>query len=262
MTDWRFIDSGPGAASHNMAIDEAIAVSVRKGDAPATLRIYGWDRPSVSLGSFQKITDVNIDFCSANNIPVVRRPTGGRAILHYDELTYSFSSASNGTFSGGLLDSYMQLGVALKSALEVLGLPLAMKTERERGQNLARSPLCFGSTSYGEITFKGRKLVGSAQKRWKDGFLQQGSVPYSIDGENMKRIFAHGSSGNSNSSIMGLREVIACLDTERLKEAVRLAFEDAFRIKLTTSALSPEELLLAREVETRKYLSREWTFQR
>ncbi len=262
MTNWRFIDSGPCVASFNMATDEAIAASVRKGDAPATLRIYGWDRPSVSLGSFQKITDVNIDFCAEHNIPVVRRPTGGRAILHFDELTYSFSSASNGAFTGGLLDSYMRLGVALKSALEALGLSLAMKTERESGKNLARSPLCFGSTSYGEITFKGKKLVGSAQKRWKDGFLQQGSVPYSIDGGNMRRIFAPGPPGNSNNSIVGLREVIACLDTKKLKEAVGLAFEDVFRIRFTLSALSPEELLLAREVEARKYLSREWTFQR
>ncbi len=262
MTCWRFIDSGPCAASYNMAVDEATATFVRKGDAPATLRIYGWDRLSVSLGSFQRMTDVNIDFCTANNIPVVRRPTGGRAILHSDEFTYSFSSANNGTFSRGLLDSYMQLGVALKAALEFLGLHLVMKTERESAKNLARSPLCFGSTSFGEITFKGRKLVGSAQKRWKDGFLQQGSIPYSIDGEKLKRIFAPGPPGNSNNSIVGLREVIACLDTERLKEAVRLAFENSFRVKLTPSALSQEEDLLARELESRKYRSPEWTAQR
>jgi len=97
---WRFIDSGNCEASFNMAIDEAIAISVRKGDVPPTLRLYGWDVPSVSIGCFQKIRDINVEYCGEKNIPIVRRPTGGRAILHYQDITYSFSTKTDfGLFS-------------------------------------------------------------------------------------------------------------------------------------------------------------------
>ncbi|HWR57957.1 MAG TPA: biotin/lipoate A/B protein ligase family protein [Thermodesulfovibrionales bacterium] len=262
MTEWRFIDSGPCAASYNMAVDEAIAISVRNGSSPPTLRVYGWDRPSVSLGSFQKISDIDVGFCAKTNVPIVRRPTGGRAILHDDELTYSFSSRSEGAFSGGLLDSYRQLSAAFKSAIETLGLHLAVKTERESGRNLARSPLCFKSTSYGEITFKGKKLIGSAQKRWRDGFLQQGSIPYTVDGDRAKRVFALESPVDLESSVVGLKEHLDNLEPEKIKKAIAHAFEGAFQTRFSLSSLSPEEILLARELQTLKYLSQDWTYQR
>ncbi len=245
-----------------MAVDEAIAASVRRGDAPATLRVYGWDRPSVSLGSFQKITDVDLNFCSANNISVVRRPTGGRAIFHGDELTYSFSSSSAGAFSKGLLDSYRRLSEALKAAFAAIGLPLSMKMERESARNLTRSPLCFESTSYGELSFRGIKIVGSAQKRWKDGLLQQGSIPFAIDEGLTERIFAVSLPQDSGSTVAGLRNIAGDLDPEELKEALRAAFEQTFKTRITPDSLSPEEARLARELELRKYLSREWLLQR
>ena len=262
MTEWRFIDSGPCSASYNMAVDEAIATAVRRGDAPATLRVYGWDRPSVSLGSFQKITDVNIDFCASNDIPIVRRPTGGRAIFHGDELTYSFSSANDGIFSKGLLDSYRRLSEALKSAFDAIGLSLAMKMERESARNLTRSPLCFESASYGELSFEGSKVVGSAQKRWKDGLLQQGSIPFTTNEELTKKIFAVTLPPNSRSVMTGLRNMVGDLYPEKLKDAFRAAFGETFKTRIMPKVLSPEEARLARELELRRYLSREWLFQR
>ena len=95
---WRLINSGTGSASYNMALDEAIAISVRKGGSPPTLRLYSWDMPSVTLGCFQKIRDIDIEYCRDASIPVVRRPTGGRAILHNKELTYSFSAKTDNDF--------------------------------------------------------------------------------------------------------------------------------------------------------------------
>lgn len=258
MIEWRLIESGAGSASYNMALDEAIAVETRKGKAPPTLRFYGWERTSVSLGSFQKITDLNMPFCDSNSIPVVRRPTGGRAILHGDELTYSFSAVNGGLFPGGLLDTYWQLGSALKSALEMLGADITMKTARGSGQTLTRSPLCFRSTSYGELSFRGRKLIGSAQKRWKDGFLQQGSIPYVIDEVNIRTIFGPGVSSEAGDDMTGLKEVLPDFDADRLREAIRVSFEDRFRISFRCSGPSPEELHLARELEARKYRSPHW----
>lgn len=253
MNEWRLIDSGPCAASYNMALDEAIATEVRKGNAPPTLRFYGWEAPSVSLGSFQKIADLNLPYCISNNIPVVRRPTGGRAILHGDELTYSFSAGNNGFFSGGLLDTYRQLGAALKSGLDMLGVDITMKTERESGKNLSRSPLCFKSTSYSELSYKGRKLIGSAQKRWKDGFLQQGSIPYTIDEEITRTIFNLAPSSDIRGGMIGLREALPDLDPEQFKGAIRISFEKTFRIRFRCSDPSLEEIRLARELEAQKY---------
>lgn len=262
MTDWRFIDSGPCSASYNMAVDEAVAISVRKGDSPATLRLYGWDRPSVSLGSFQGLTGINIPFCEANGIPIVRRPTGGRAILHGDELTYSFSSASEGLFSEGLLDSYRKLSSALKSALDTLGVRATVKMKRESGRTLARNPLCFKTTSYGEISSGGKKLIGSAQKRWKNGFLQQGSIPYAEDKELMNKIFTIVPPSDLKKTIGGLRGLVKDLNPERFKEALRTAFENTFRVNVIPSSLSPQEIHLAQALESQKYRSREWTFLR
>ena len=255
MTEWRLVDSGPCAASYNMALDEAIATEVRKGNAPATLRFYGWERASVSLGLFQKITDLNLPYCISNSIPVVRRPTGGRAILHGDELTFSFSAGNEGFFSRGLLDTYRQLSAALKSALDMLGVDITMKTERESGETLTRSPLCFKSTSYGEISCRGNKLIGSAQKRWKDGFLQQGSIPYVIDEESTRKIFNFAPFSDIRDGMIGLREVLPDLDPEQFKEAIRISFEKTFRLRFRCSGLSPEEVRLARELAVQKYRS-------
>jgi lipoate-protein ligase A len=120
---WRFLDTGPCAAAYNMALDESIATAVRQGNAPPTLRLYGWHEPSVSIGYFQKITDVDAAYCDMRNIPLVRRPTGGRAILHGDEITYSFSSkTTSALFSTGLLDSYKKISTAFVLALKRIGI--------------------------------------------------------------------------------------------------------------------------------------------
>ena len=259
---WRFIDTGPCSASYNMALDEAIAIAVRGDSEPPTLRVYGWTAPSVSIGCFQRAADVDVEYCIENHIPIVRRPTGGRGILHGDELTYSFSSKNEGLFSNGLLDSYRQIGLAFKSALALLGLDVSTKTERESGRNLTRSALCFHSTSYGELTLLNRKIIGSAQKRWKDGLLQQGSVPYSINEESSRRIFNLDADVDVNDRMIGLRKAVPHLDPVMLKEAIRLSFEKVFRIRFRCSHLSPEEALLAQELEARRYRSAEWNFQR
>src|SRR5208337_3548714 len=110
-------------------------------------------------------------------------------ILHGDELTYSFSARNEGLFSQGLLDAYRKISTAFSLGLQRLGLSVKMKTRRERGNILERSPLCFQSTSYGELTVNGKKLIGSAQKRWADSFLQQGSIPYTIDHTALAAVF-------------------------------------------------------------------------
>src|SRR3972149_6488404 len=147
--NWRFIDTDSCSASYNMALDEAIATTVRKGSSPPTLRLYGWNVPSVSIGYFQKVRDIDFDYCIEKSISIVRRPTVGRAILHNNEITYSLSLKSgDGNFSKGLLDSYRRISAAFVSALRKPSDPPCC-WERIACWQAARCS-GFKSVSYGE----------------------------------------------------------------------------------------------------------------
>jgi lipoate-protein ligase A len=232
-----------------MALDEALALAVRKGDSPFVLRLYSWSQPAVSIGAFQKITDIDFDYCHACAVPIVRRPTGGRAIFHGDELTYSFSARNEGLFSEGLMDSYRKLGIAFHLCFTHIGLCCTMKPDRERRRNLTKSPLCFASTSFGEINSSGMKIIGSAQKRWKDAFLQQGSIPFSIDRERLPALFRvpsrHGLHSANNHVLTGLRDLMPNLDARTLRQQLISAFEETFAITLADSQPSRQELEVA-----------------
>jgi lipoate-protein ligase A len=251
-----------------MALDEAIAVSVRKELAPPTLRLYGWEKASVSIGCFQKISDVDTDYCIGKNIPVVRRPTGGRAVLHGSEITYSFSvKTTYGLFSAGLLDSYKKISKALGLALMKTGISPELKLIRETQDSSSsshrlRSPLCFQSISYGEISINSRKVIGSAQKRWIDGLLQQGSIPLIIDKDAMTGIFRLDSDHGMRNSSIGLFEISTELNSDLIKNAIRISFEETFNTKFIISSPSVEEITLAQELEGQKYLSHAWKFKR
>ncbi len=264
---WRFINSGLCSASYNMALDEAIAASVRKGDSPPTLRLYAWDRPSVSLGCFQKTRDVNIEYCQNRDIPIVRRPTGGRAILHSKELTYSFSAKTdNELFSKGIFDSYKKISAALHLALSKIGLSAESRLIRENHQlsianRQSKSPLCFQSASYGEITINKRKVVGSAQKRWSDGLLQQGSVPYSIEESEIQKIFRIQSPKDIKVAMAGLKDMIPDLNDKEFREIIKASFEKTFDIQFISALPSQEEAALALKLESEKYRAPEWNFR-
>ena len=261
MTDaWRFIDTGPCGAFYNMALDEAIAKALSTGNLPSTLRIYGWDVPSVSIGYFQKVSDINIDYCLGKGIPIVRRPTGGRAILHDYEITYSFSAKTDsGIFSKGLLDSYEKISRAFNLALLKIGLASELKLQREPHRN--GSPLCFQSTSYGEITIFGKKVIGSAQKRWPGYFLQQGSIPFIINENEIAKVFRLRSS-EIEKKFTGLKNIFSDLNIEHLKNSLRVSFEETFDAKFVSSFPTPDEVSLAEELKTQKYLLPRWKYMR
>lgn len=259
-TQWRFIDTGPQDAFYNMAFDEAIAINVIKGLSPPTLRLYGWSLPSVSIGCFQGIKDIDREYCSINSIPVVRRPTGGRAILHNEEITYSFSSKSMAPFfSTGLLDTYAVLSEALYWAISSAGIDIRIKKRREHGRTLAGSALCFQSVSYGELSVDDKKVIGSAQKRWRGGFLQQGSIQMRIDPEAMEKVFIKSRRDDILKTMTGLKDVMPELDAGFLKSAIIDAFEEAFQVRIVPECLTDGEMTLAHELQEKKYSSESWT---
>ena len=265
---WRFIDSENCSAVYNMAMDEAIAVSVRKEIMPPTLRLYGWNSLAVSIGCFQKISDIDLEYCRRRNIPVVRRPTGGRALLHGEEVTYSFSVKTiSGHFSKGLLDSFKKISTALNLALSKIGFSTKIMLSKNNRNSLSdkerqRTPLCFKSISYGEIILNNKKIIGSAQKRWTDALLQQGTIPFVINKKEIIRIFKLEYIHDLEETLIGLKELFFEVNDVEIKYHIRNSFEETFNIQLISSSPSKEEIELAQELEVQKYMSDEWNFRR
>jgi lipoate-protein ligase A len=160
-----------------MAADEAILEHIGRDESLPTLRLYAWDPACLSLGYPQPFTDVDGTRLKARGWEVVRRMTGGRAILHTDELTYSVTGrAEEPVLAGGVLESYNRIAQALFLAVKELGVAVEIK-EGKPDPNIVPNPVCFEVPSTYEITVNGKKLIGSAQARKKEGVLQHGSLP-------------------------------------------------------------------------------------
>jgi lipoate-protein ligase A len=175
----------------NMAIDAALLKDVEhSSDSHTIIRFYRWRRPTVSLGRNQKTESaVDQQFCDRHGIDVVHRPTGGRAVLHDDELTYAVVSNDSACFGETIYANYKSVSEALCLGFNRLGVPAALAPETRRlSPNPSGADLpCFISPSRYELTVGGRKIVGSAQRRLRRSFLQHGSMPISCDREKLAR---------------------------------------------------------------------------
>jgi lipoate-protein ligase A len=164
-----------------MKYDERLAQSLVASDRPSVVRFYGWNPPAISLGWHQDIGEIDLKKCAEAGIDVVRRPTGGRAILHSDEVTYSVVTVAS---RKSILSVYQEVSEALVSGLRVLGADVALEKSQPHFPTLYRSSsavACFASAARYEIHIAGRKLVGSAQRRYARGngeevVLQHGSI--------------------------------------------------------------------------------------
>ncbi len=166
-----------------MAVDEAILEHIGRGASLPTLRLYAWEPPCLSLGHAQPFADVDMTRLKSHGWEVVRRATGGRAILHTDELTYSLIAPNNEPrVEGSVLESYNRLAQALLFAVKNLEIRVEMKEHVGHPSSVTQpNPVCFEVPSTYEITVNGKKLIGSAQARKKEGVLQHGSLPLTGD---------------------------------------------------------------------------------
>ncbi|MHB0875183.1 MAG: lipoate--protein ligase family protein [Anaerolineae bacterium] len=177
---WRLIDDGPRGAALNMAIDEAVLEAVTAGQSLPTLRFYEWRPPTISIGYAQKVADFDLPGLTAAGLGFVRRPSGGRGVLHRHEVTYCICcSDDDWRVAGGVTESYRRLSDGFLAGLRTLGVDGAMAPSGEHQK--AASAACFDAPSRYELTATGRKLVGSAQWRSGGGVLQHGSVPINGD---------------------------------------------------------------------------------
>ncbi|MBD3349094.1 MAG: hypothetical protein GF400_07870 [Candidatus Eisenbacteria bacterium] len=180
MRAWRAINTGHRAGPLNMAIDEVLLRGVASQGSPPTVRVFGWRPPTVSIGHSQDPErELDLEACRRAGIGVVRRPTGGRAVLHAGELTYSIvGSVTDATLGRTIMETYLAVSRALLSGLESLGVRAELqKVGGVSGPRPeAAAPPCFASAGRYEILAGGRKLVGSAQRRLAGAVLQHGSV--------------------------------------------------------------------------------------
>lgn len=178
---WRFLDTGEGSAFFNMALDEALLRAVRAGESPPVFRLFGWETPAITLGYSQPASAVlDLGKCEREGIPVTRRMTGGRAVFHADEVTYSvIGSVNDPRFGGTLMDTYRAISRVLLDAITAWGAAAEWsrgESDSMRNTSAVGPAPCFLSVSRYEVTLGGRKLVGSAQRRIGGFFLQQGSI--------------------------------------------------------------------------------------
>jgi lipoate-protein ligase A len=175
--EWRWISDGLQTAEENMAIDAALLADCEQGRVPPAVRLYGWSEPAITIGYSQKAeAELDLKRCRELGIAIVRRPTGGRALLHANELTYAVvAPVSIPPFNQGLKATFQAVSEALLVGLQGLGVQGDINTSKQRSGPV-RSPACFASLNHCEITVDGKKLVGSAQKRTSKAFLQHGSL--------------------------------------------------------------------------------------
>ena len=263
MRQWRLIYDNPTSGAHNMAVDEAIMGAVAREEMPPTLRLYGWTPACLSLGYGQKTADVDFERLARFGWGVVRRPTGGRAILHTDELTYSVSLPEDHPIArGGIVESYRRLSAALMRAIGSRGAPGAAD-RRDDGPKLT-GPVCFEVPSHYEITFDGRKLLGSAQTRRRGGVLQHGTLPLVGDVSGICEALAYPDEDARTAAKAAVRQRAATLEEalggrvvtwREAAEAVALAFAETFEIEWAEGGLTPEERDDAARLEATVYAS-------
>lgn len=167
---WRLLDSGAADGATNMAVDHALLDRAAASDE-AVLRIYGWSRPTLSLGMHERAR-ISAEALAARGVDVVRRPTGGRALLHHREVTYSVTAPARGV---AIRDAYRAINAILLDALRRLGVQAVEAAPRGRTAR-PDGAACFAEPNHGELVVQGRKLVGSAQRREDGALLQHGSI--------------------------------------------------------------------------------------
>lgn len=246
-----------------MAMDEAIALGFSQDDSPPTLRFYTWEQPSFSIGAFQTLHEDWIEALANHNVPIIRRITGGRGLLHDKELTYSIvASTHDALFSSGIKGTFQSIAQGFLKGLYHININAELLLHASRTRSKQKDPLCFDAVSWYEITAKGKKLIGSAQRRWKSHFLQHGSLIFEKSGLDLSSEQIPGDAFISFNQ-MTLSELKSPPPTKDLLiQALCKGFEEALSIALVPGELSTAEQALLKQLINEKYGRHEWNLYR
>ena len=267
---WRFISFKRFNAFENMAIDEAIFREYQRTDTPPTLRFYSWSPPSVSLGYFQATwKEVNVEACRRYSVDIVRRPTGGKAVLHENDLTYAvIASERNPLFPPDILGTYKVISGCIARGLSELGIESEMEDDGRSHQDDSLKAACFSSPSRYELLVKKRKICGSAQLRSKGVFLQHGSIlvdfdplktcalllPYQEDQTRQAK--------KLRGSVTSIHEQVgAPVSMENICHVIKKSFEKKLDIEFVEGCLTAHEESLKSRLMNDKYMNDRWNME-
>ncbi len=234
----RILETGNNVGSWNMAVDEFLLYNCKE----PILRIYGWSRPCISIGYFQNIDEVDFKKCNDMNVDVVRRITGGGAVFHDIELTYSFVTKN---FPQSIMESYKEISEVIIQALKNLGLDAKF------------SPL-------NDVTVDGKKVCGNAQTRKNSTLLQHGTVLLEVDVEKMFSLLNVPIEKISDKKISDVKNRVAGISKtfDQVSDALKSSVRDVFECELVPFKLNQEDLESCQKLMDEKFSSKNWTFRR
>lgn len=249
---WRYINSGPADGVFNMTTDEALATQIDQ--ALPILRVYSWQPFTISLGYHQSLDTLNVEQCRKDGLGIVRRPTGGRAILHAQEVTYSvIIPKSHPLYKKSSLSIYKLISGALVAGLNDLGMPAILEKKNGHDTEFSRYHKrfsCFATSAKYEIHHESKKFVGSAQRRFENGLLQHGSILVGDEHLNLTKYVSANGNGDAEKSRALLQSRTATLESilkrktsyDELADCLKQGFEKTFDVTFITDEFSAEEL--------------------
>jgi lipoate-protein ligase A len=263
--NWRLLVDGPHDGAWNMAADEALAEAVDAGASRPVLRLYRWQPLCLSLGFSQPFEVADAIYCTWNGIDIVRRPTGGRAVLHDVEMTYAVAAPlAVGPFPADLQECYRTICLALIAGLRQLGVVAELAGEPEGGHVRPTEAIpCFIGPAAGEVVVVGRKLIGSAMRKIGNSILQHGSLLEDWDNDLQAGCVGLADGAALRAAVITLRDLLGSVPgSDSVANAIAQGFEERFGITFERSQLTEQEqaraMLLARE----RYGNERWTVRR
>lgn len=266
---WRLLITSPLDGATNMAIDEAILYTLAEGYGTPTLRFFQWEPPCLSLGYNQHWDEINEAACRERGYTWTRRATGGKAILHTDEATYSLIIPQDDPrIEGGIVASYRVLSFGLLCGLEKLGLQTAQASKDEvlaQRQAAKGGPVCFDTPSRYEITWQGKKLIGSAQLRRKKIVLQHGTLPLHGNLNRIIDVLNFSDSEREQQQRLLPRRATTLeqalgkvLSFDEVVKALAQGFAEQLNLTLKEMPLSEQEQAFVDKLRTEQYANEKW----
>lgn len=263
---WRLLRDGVAEGTRNMAADEALLRACAAGDAPPTFRLYRWKGPVLSVGYFQDVDrEIDLEACRALGVGVVRRPTGGKAVLHGEDLSFSVVAAeSYEPFRGRARALLRRIGRALIASLKRCGVDaeFAATDDAEGGRSrLPEGPACFQSLQPHEVVVGRRKVAGIAQARRNGGVLVHGAVLISCDRSLLAGVLRIGNGHREGDAlrVAALDELLPCVSViDRLSQGLVGGLEEEFGVSIRPGARSREEVSMVDHLVRVKYTGSNW----
>jgi lipoyl(octanoyl) transferase len=262
---WRLLSTPPASGARNMALDQALLDYASRAGFIPTMRFYRWSPAALSLGRFQSVYDVDLEVCTAEGIDVVRRPTGGKSILHLDDFTYSIVIPRSYPMPDSVVEAYRIICGGILRAFELLGIDAAVLARKSDDYRSAGGA-CFAASTRADLEHAGRKLCGSAQVRRQGALLQHGSILLTDHSEFLFELLRFGDVKDRERYLRDFRSRCISLDEtgchcswSEVADAFRRGFADAFQTRLEEGGLSTEEDRHWDDL-TEAYLSRQWLY--